>query len=74
MIIFFFIVARLKAIDYHLLLHILRIFMLYQMGIKSTFLNGDIVEKVYVEQLSRFKDHTFSNHIYKLNIIYYGLK
>ena len=48
--------------------------MLYQMDIKSTFLNGIINEEVYVEQPPEFENHEFSNHVYKLNKALYGLK
>ena len=49
-------------------------FKLYQMNIKSTFLNGIINEKVYVEQSPRFESYKFSNHVFKLNKVLYGLK
>ena len=44
------------------------------MDVKSAFLNGYITEEVYVEQSSDFKNHAFSNHIFKLNKALYGLK
>jgi hypothetical protein len=37
---------------------------LYQMDVKSAFLNGPISELVYVEQLPGFEDPKYSNHIY----------
>jgi hypothetical protein len=39
---------------------------LYQMDVKSAFLNGYINEKVYVEQPSGFEDDKKPNHVYKL--------
>ena len=42
-------------------------FKLYQMDVKSVFLNGTIKKEVYVEQLFGFEDHQFPNHVYKLN-------
>jgi hypothetical protein len=39
---------------------------LYQMEVKSTFLNGKINELVYVEQPPSFEDSTKPNHVYKL--------
>jgi len=67
-------VARLEAI--HLLLAYASImkFKLYQMDVKSAFLNGFIKEDVYVEQPPSFEDYKFPNHIYKLKKAVYGLK
>jgi uncharacterized 2Fe-2S/4Fe-4S cluster protein (DUF4445 family) len=39
---------------------------LYQMDVKSAFLNGYINELVYVEQPPSFKDYKKPNHVYKL--------
>jgi len=47
---------------------------LYQMDIKSTFLNGLIQEEVYVEHPPGFESETFPQHIFKLNETLYGLK
>ena len=47
---------------------------LYQMDVKSTFFNRIINEEVYVEQPPGFKSQEFSNHVYKLNKVLYGLK
>jgi hypothetical protein len=41
-------------------------FMLYQIDVKSAFLNGSIKEEVYVEQPPGFEDEEYSNHVYKL--------
>jgi len=49
-------------------------FKLYQMDVKSAFLNGFIQEEVYVDQPPRFKNSDFSNHIFKLKKALYGLK
>ena len=49
-------------------------FKLFQMDVKSTFLNGDIQEEVYVEQLKGFVDHHFSHHVYRLWKALYSLK
>ena len=37
-------------------------------GLKSAFLNGILLEKVYVEQPKGFKDHKFLNEVYNPNI------
>ena len=47
---------------------------LYQMDVKSAFLNGYINEEVYVEQLSSFEDDKKPDHVYKLKKTLYGLK
>jgi hypothetical protein len=49
-------------------------FKLYQMDVKSAFLNGPIQELVYVEQPPGFEDPKFPNHVYKLQKVLYGLK
>jgi hypothetical protein len=49
-------------------------FKLYEMGIKSAFLNGSIKEEVYVEQPSGFESEGYPNHVYKLHKVLYGLK
>ena len=41
---------------------------------KSAFLNGFIKKEVYVEQPPGFENHTYQNHIFKLNKALYGLK
>jgi hypothetical protein len=67
-------VARLKAIRILLAYACAHNIKLYQMDIKSVFLNGYINEEVYVEQPSSFKDDKKSNHVYKLKKVLYGLK
>jgi hypothetical protein len=47
---------------------------LYQMDVKSAFLNGYINEEVYVEQSSGFEDEKKPNHVYKLRKALYCLK
>jgi hypothetical protein len=49
-------------------------FKLYQMDVKSIFLNGHIKEKVYVKQPLSFEDEEYPNHVYKLHKALYGLK
>jgi hypothetical protein len=49
-------------------------FKLYQMDVKSTFLNSPIKEEVYVEQPSSFESEEYLNHVYKLYKALYGLK
>jgi len=47
---------------------------LYQMDIKSAFLNGYRKEEVHVSQPLGFENHDFSNHVFKLDKAFYGLK
>jgi hypothetical protein len=49
-------------------------FKLYQMDVKSAFLNGPIKEEVYVEQPPGFESEEHPNHVYKLHKALYGLK
>jgi hypothetical protein len=49
-------------------------FKLYQMDVKSAFLNGPIKEDVYVEQPPEFEDCEYPSHVYKLSKTLYGLK
>jgi hypothetical protein len=49
-------------------------FKLYQIDVKSAFLNGPIKEEVYAEQPPGFKDSEYPNHVYKLSKALYGLK
>jgi hypothetical protein len=70
----FALVARLESIHILLTNATHRGFKLYQMDIKSAFLNGSIKEEVYVEQPPSFKDEEYLNHVYKLNKALYRLK
>jgi hypothetical protein len=67
-------VARFKAIQMLLAFSAHHDFKLYQMDVKSAFLNGPIQELVYVKQPLDFKDLKFPNHVYKLQKALYGLK
>jgi hypothetical protein len=65
-------VARLKAI--RILLAYARAYniKLYQIDVKSAFLNGYINELMYVEQSPDFEDEKKLNHVYKLRKALYG--
>jgi hypothetical protein len=67
-------VARLESIRILLAYATYHGFKLYQMDVKSAFLNGPIKEEVYVEQPSVFKDSEYPTHVYKLSKALYGLK
>jgi hypothetical protein len=47
---------------------------LYQMDVKSAFLNGNINEIVYVKQPPGFEDPRNPNHVYRLKKALYRLK
>ena len=47
---------------------------LYQMDVKSAFLNGLIQEEVYVEQPLGFESETLPHYVFKLNKALYGFK
>jgi hypothetical protein len=70
----FALVTRLEAIRILLAYVCSRNIKLYQMDVKSDFLNGKISELVYVEQPPSFEDPTKPNHVYKLSKALYGLK
>jgi hypothetical protein len=67
-------VARLESIRILLAYATYHGFKLYQMDVKSAFLNGPIKEEVYVEQPTGFEDSEYPNHVYKLSKALYGLK
>jgi hypothetical protein len=67
-------VARLELIRILLAYATYRGFKLYQMDVKSAFLNGPIKEKVYVDQPPGFEYSEYPNHVYKLSKALYGLK
>ena len=67
-------VTRLKAIKLLLVYARVMNFKLFQMDVKSVFLNGYIDEEVYVSQPPGFEDHKYPNHVYKLKKSLYGLK
>jgi hypothetical protein len=67
-------VARLESIRILLAFATHHDFKLYQMDVKSAFLNGPISKLVYVEQPPGFEDSKFPNHVYKLQKALYGFK
>jgi hypothetical protein len=67
-------VARLESIRILLAYATYHGFKLYQMDVKSAFLNGPIKEEVYVEQPPGFEDNEYPNHVYMLSKALYGIK
>jgi hypothetical protein len=66
-------VARLETIRILLAYACAHNIKLYQMDVKSAFLNGYINELVFVEQPPGFGDEKKPNHVYKLKKALYGL-
>jgi hypothetical protein len=67
-------VARLEVIRILLAFAASKGFKLYQMDVKSAFLNGVIQEEVYVRQTPGFESLKYSDRVYKLLKVLYGLK
>ncbi|GJS45803.1 retrovirus-related pol polyprotein from transposon TNT 1-94 [Tanacetum coccineum] len=67
-------VARLESIRILLAYACALDFKLFQMDVKSAFLNGLINEEVYVAQSPGFIDFEKLDHVYKLKKALYGLK
>jgi hypothetical protein len=67
-------VARLESIRMLLVYATHHGFKLYQMDVKSAFLNGPIKEEVFAEQPPSFESEGYPNHVYKLHKLLYGLK
>ncbi|GJZ58656.1 putative ribonuclease H-like domain-containing protein, partial [Tanacetum coccineum] len=67
-------VARLEAIRIFLAFAAHMNMVVYQMDVKTAFLNGNLREEVYVSQPDGFVDKDNPNHVYKLKKALYGLK
>ncbi|GKC32718.1 retrovirus-related pol polyprotein from transposon TNT 1-94 [Tanacetum coccineum] len=67
-------VARLEAIRIFIALAAHMNIVVYQMDVKTAFLNGILCEEVYVSQSYGLVDPENPNHVYKLMKALYGLK
>jgi hypothetical protein len=67
-------ITRLEAIRILLVFATSKGFKLYQMDVKSTFLNGVIQEEVYVRQPLGFESPKYLDRVYKLSKALYGIK
>nr|GEX00591.1 hypothetical protein [Tanacetum cinerariifolium] len=67
-------VARLKAIRIFIANTASKNMTVYQIDVKTEFLNDELKEEVYVSQPESFIDPNRSNHIYRLKKALYGLK
>lgn len=70
----FALVVRLESIQILMSIASYLKFKLYQMDVKSTFLNRILQEEVYAKQPKGFKDPHLPNHVYKLKKALYGLR
>nr|GEY58280.1 copia protein [Tanacetum cinerariifolium] len=70
----FALVARIEAIRLFLAYVAPKNFIVFQMDVKTTFLNGILKEEVYVGQPPGFFSKQYSNHVYALDKALYGLK
>jgi hypothetical protein len=67
-------IARLEVTRILLAFIASKAFKLYQMDVKSAFLNGVIQEEVFVWQPPGFENPKYSNRVYKLSKALYELK
>ncbi|GKA50352.1 retrovirus-related pol polyprotein from transposon TNT 1-94 [Tanacetum coccineum] len=67
-------VARIEAIRIFIANAASKNMTIYQMDVKTTFLNGELKEEVYVCQPEGFVDPDHPTHVYRLKKALYGLK
>nr|GFA42146.1 hypothetical protein [Tanacetum cinerariifolium] len=67
-------IARIESIRLFLAYSAHKDFTVYQMDIKTTFLNGILKEEVYVGQPIGFVSNQYLDHVYALDKALYGLK
>ncbi|GJY40128.1 retrovirus-related pol polyprotein from transposon TNT 1-94 [Tanacetum coccineum] len=67
-------VARMEAIGIFLAFSTYMNFKVYQIDVKSVFLNGKLKEEVYVKQPPGFESSEFLDYVCKLDKALYGLK
>nr|GEY91502.1 hypothetical protein [Tanacetum cinerariifolium] len=67
-------VARLEAVRIFIKYAAYKSFLIYQMDVKTTFLNGPLKEEVYVVQPDGFVDPDHPEKVYRLRKALYGLK
>ncbi|GJY95804.1 retrovirus-related pol polyprotein from transposon TNT 1-94 [Tanacetum coccineum] len=67
-------VARIEAIQIFIANAASKNMTIYQMDVKTAFLNGELKEEVYVSQLEGFVDPDHPTYVYRLKKALYGLK
>ncbi|GJS76980.1 retrovirus-related pol polyprotein from transposon TNT 1-94 [Tanacetum coccineum] len=70
----FALVARLEVVRMFVAYAAHKNFTIYQMDVKTSFLNGPLKEEVLLSQVDGFVDPDFLNHVYRLKKALYGLK
>nr|GEU36940.1 hypothetical protein [Tanacetum cinerariifolium] len=70
----FALVAKIEAIRIFVANAARKNMTIYQMDVKTDFLNGELKEEVYVSQPAGFVDQDNPSHVYKLKKALYGLK
>ncbi|GJX72490.1 zf-CCHC domain-containing protein [Tanacetum coccineum] len=67
-------IARLEAIQIFIAFAAHKNITIFQMDVKTTFLNGPLKEEVYVSQHDGFVNPDFPDHVYRLKKALYDLK
>ncbi|GKD17011.1 retrovirus-related pol polyprotein from transposon TNT 1-94, partial [Tanacetum coccineum] len=67
-------VARIEAIRIFVANAANKNMTIFQMDVKTAFLNDELKEEVYISQPEGFVDHDNPSHVYKLKKALYGLK
>nr|GEU54673.1 retrovirus-related Pol polyprotein from transposon TNT 1-94 [Tanacetum cinerariifolium] len=67
-------IAQLKAVRMFVAYAAHKNFIIYQMDVETTFLNGPLKKEVILSQPGGFVDPDFPNHVYRLKKALYGLK
>ncbi|GJY01934.1 integrase, catalytic region, zinc finger, CCHC-type containing protein [Tanacetum coccineum] len=67
-------IARIEAIRIFIANAATKNMIIYQMDVKTAFLNGDLQEEVFVGQPEGFEDQENPTHVYRLKKALYGLK
>nr|GFD46968.1 integrase, catalytic region, zinc finger, CCHC-type, peptidase aspartic, catalytic [Tanacetum cinerariifolium] len=67
-------VARLEAVRIFIAYAAHKSCPIFQMAVKTAFLNGPLKEEVYVAQLDEFVDPDHPEKVYRLRKALYGLK
>nr|GEX69568.1 Gag-Pol polyprotein [Tanacetum cinerariifolium] len=69
----FSLVARLEAVHLFVAYAAHNNFTIYQMDVKTAFLNGLLKEEVFVSHLEGFIDPVFPSHVYRLKKAFFGV-
>ncbi|GJX62394.1 retrovirus-related pol polyprotein from transposon TNT 1-94 [Tanacetum coccineum] len=70
----FALVARIESIRIFIANAASKNMIIYQMDVKTAFLNGNLQEEVFASQPEGFEDPDYPTHVYRLKKALYGLK